>query len=68
MPNRPGPIGPGRFGIPKKWYYAGENMKGDSQPIDARTWMTTEEMQPYEKAEERAENPPPSIRHQAQCL
>ena len=43
-------------------------MKGDSQPIDARTWMTTEEMQPYEKAEERAENPPPSIRHQAQCL
>ena len=43
-------------------------MKGDSQPIDARTWMTTEEMQPYEKAEERAEIPPPSIRHQAQCL
>ena len=43
-------------------------MKGDSQPIDARAWMTTKEMQPYEKVEERAENPPPSIRHQAQCL
>ena len=23
-------------------------MKGDSQPIDARTWMTTEEMQPLD--------------------
>ena len=33
-------------------------MKGDGQPIDARTWMTTKEMQPYEKVEERAENPP----------
>ena len=43
-------------------------MKGDGQPIDARTWMTTKEMQPYEKVEKRAENPPPSIRHQAQCL